>query len=192
MSNTAIEIFANVIAEQQNKQSQSVWWDKGHYSSIDSLKPDYSGKAGELLAKSLCETLGIKYSYDEDIVDQDDGTYDITIKGTLVEIKTARVGCYGDNFQHESLRDYGCDHFMFIDVTPHNFYLSIFPSDFDFRQKHPIFGRTPHLRKGSDGIYKFDLSLASLKKGINAGVTLLVNDKTSDGNIRDFINKRIV
>jgi len=191
MSNTAIEMFASVIAEQQKKQAESVWWDQGHYSSIDTLKPDYSGKAGELLAKSLCEKLGIEYNYDEDIVDQDDGTYDITIKGSLVEVKTARVGCHGDNFQHESLRDYGCDHFMFIDVTPHNFYLSIFPASFNFTEKHPVFGRTPHRRKGSDGIYKFDFSLATLKKGIAAGVTLLINDDTSDDDIRTFINERI-
>ena len=191
MNNTAIETFTNIITEQQNKQARGGMWSKGHYSSIDTLKPDYSGKAGELLAKSLCEKLGIDYDYDEDTVDQDDGTYDITIKGFLVEIKTARIGGHGDNFQHESLRDYGCDYFMFIDVTPNNFYLSIFPSDFSFTEKHPIFGRTPHRRKGSAGIYKLDFGLGTLERGIKTGVTLKVDDDTTDDDIKDFINERL-
>jgi len=191
MNNTAISIFANTITEQKNKQTQSSLWGGSIFEDIDTLKNDYSGKAGELLALRLCEAYNIDHDYDEDIVNQDDGTYDITIKEKLVEVKTARVGSDGATWQHESLRDHGCDYFWFTDVVPDGYYLSIFPAGFNFKQKHPVFGRTPHLRKETGGTYKFDFGPASLKKGESAGWTLFVDANTTDKEIKNFINQRI-
>ena len=191
-NNNAISIFSNTIIEQKEKQTEASLWDDSVFEEMDTLKNDYSGKAGELFAARICKQYGISYDYSEDDVNQEDGTYDITIKNKLVEIKTARVGNCGRNWQHESLRDYGSDYFMFIDVAPSAVYLSIFPSDFDFSKQHPIFGRKPHKRKGSDGIYKLDFGPTSHTKGIKNGLTLKIDASTSDLEIKNFINKQII
>ena len=190
-NNNTISIFAKTITEQKNKQLEASIWDDSVFEDVDTLKNDYSGKAGELFAKQLCEEHDLAYVYDEDIVDQADGTYDITIKGKLIEIKTARVANTGNNWQHESLRDYGSDYFMFIDISPSAVFLSIFSSKFDFSKKHPIFGRTPHKRKGSDGIYKFDFGSKQHAAGIKSGLTLKIDNKTTDKEVKDFLDKRI-
>jgi hypothetical protein len=190
-NNNAISIFSDTITEQKQKQSEASLWDDSVFEDMDTLKNDYSGKAGELFAARLCKQYGIPYVYDEDVVNQEDGTYDITIKNKLVEIKTARVGNCGKNWQHESLRDHGSDYFMFIDVAPTAVYLSIFSSKFDFTKQHPVFGRTPHMRKGSDGIFKLDFGPKSLLKGIKKGLTLKIDSNTVDKTIKEFIKNRI-
>ena len=187
INNNAISIFSSTITEQKQKQQEASIWDDSVFEDVDSLKNDYSGKAGELFASRLCKHFGIDYNYNEDEVGQDDGTYDITINGKKIEVKTARVSNTGDNWQHESLRDYGSDFFMFIDLDPEGFYLSIFPSTFDFSKRHPTFGRKPHQRKGSEGIYKFDFGKPSLQKGISAGLTIRVDGDTEDSAIKEFI-----
>jgi len=190
--NNATRIFCDVIAEQKHKQTEASVWGGSVYEEIDELKNDYSGGAGEILIHRLCNHLGIDNDYDENVVNQDDGTYDVTIKKKLVEAKTARVGNDGASWQHESLRDHGCDYFWFNDIVPNGFYITIIPSEFNFQQKHPILGRTPHLRKETGGTYKFDFGPATLKKGLNAGITIFVDNNTTDKEIRDFINKMIV
>jgi hypothetical protein len=191
ITNNTISIFSKTVKEQKSKQQEASIWDDSVFEDIDTLKNDYSGKAGELFAKQLCEQHDLAHVYDEDIVNQEDGTYDIAIKGKLIEIKTARVANTGNNWQHESLRDYGSDYFMFIDISPDSIYLSIFSSKFDFSKKHPIFGRTPHKRKGSDGIYKFDFSSKQHAVGIKNGLTLKIDKSTTDKEVKDFLDKRI-
>ena len=190
-NNNAISIFSDTITEQKQKQTEASLWDDSVFEEMDTLKNDYSGKAGELFAARLCHQYGIPYVYDEDVVNQEDGTYDITIKNKLIEIKTARVGNCGKNWQHESLRDHGSDYFMFIDVDPTAVYLSIFSSKFDFSKRHPVFGRTPHRRKGSDGIFKLDFGPSSLKKGVEKGLTLKIDSTTSDEEIQNFVDNRV-
>jgi hypothetical protein len=189
--NKIISAFVEIIKEQNRKQIEKTLWANSQYSQIESLKNDYSGRAGELLAASICENLGINYVYVEDEVNQNDGTYDIIINGRKVEVKTARVGNDGKTWQHESLRDYGCDYFLFIDIDPNALFLSIFSSNFDFSEKHPVFGRTPHLRKESTGTYKFDFGPATLRKGIEAGLTLRVDASTTDTEIKKFFEDHI-
>ena len=192
LNNNAISIFSDTITEQKQKQTEASLWDDSVFEDIDTLKNDYSGKAGELFAAKLCKQYGIPYEYDEDVVNQDDGTYDIIIKNKLVEIKTARVGNDGRSWQHESLRDYGCDYFLFIDVDPGAVYLSIFPAKFDFKKPHPVFGRRPHVRKGSNSIYKFDFGPSSHRKGVAKGLTLKIDASTSDKEIRKFIDSKVL
>lgn len=191
ITNNTISIFSKTIQEQKEKQQEASIWVNSTFEDADVLKNDYCGKVGELFAKQLCEQHNLEHVYDEDIVNQEDGTYDITIKGKLVEIKTARVANTGNNWQHESLRDYGCDYFMFIDISPDCIHLSIFSSKFDFSKKHPVFGRTPHKRKGSDGIYKFDFGSRQHVVGIKNGLTLKIDSNTTDKEVKDFLDKRI-
>ncbi len=188
---TATKLFAEIITEEKQKQVDSSRWGNSTFEEIDELKNDHSGRAGEKWVHEMCEFLNVPNEYNEDEVNQDNGTYDIGIKSRLVEVKTARVGNKEDNWQHESLRDHGCDYFWFNDVVPEGVFVTIISSDFDFTKKHPILGRTPHLRKETGGTYKFDFGPATLKKGMKAGVTMFIDSATSDLDIKQFINNRI-
>ena len=185
----AVDIMLSVLEEQINRQTENSLWGDSDFKLAELLKNDYSGKAGEVYIARLCDQLGIENLYVEDEINQNDGTYDIVINNKRVEIKTARLGTSG-SWQHESLRDYGSDYFLFLDIAPDGLYLSIFESNFDFSKRHPVFGRTPHLRKETGGTYKFDFGNASHKKGLESGYTLLINGHTSDFEIKNFINKR--
>jgi hypothetical protein len=125
--NKIISAFVEIIKEQNRKQIEKTLWANSQYSQIESLKNDYSGRAGELLAASICENLGINYVYVEDEVNQNDGTYDIIING----------------------------------------------------------------RKESTGTYKFDFGPATLRKGIEAGLTLRVDASTTDTEIKKFFEDHI-
>jgi len=189
--NNIIPAFVEIIEEQTRKQIERTIWADSEYSQIEGLKNDYSGRAGELLAASICENLGISYVYVEDQVNQNDGTYDIIINECRVEVKTARVGNDGKTWQHESMRDHGCDYFLFIDIDPSALFLTIFSANFDFSKKHPVFGRTPHLRKESNGTYKLDFGPATLRKGIEAGLTLRIDASTTNAEIKKFFEDHI-
>jgi len=165
-------------------------WTGSLFARINQLKPDHAGKVGELFVTRLCRMLGLECVYNEDINDQDDGTYDTVVNGKRVEIKTARLGKQG-GFQHESLRTEGCDYYMFLDIVSTHFYITVCKK-FDMSCKHPVFGRKPHLRKGASDVYKFDFGEAALSKGISAGITLKITNETSSETVANFMTQHIV
>ena len=141
--------------QHNQKQKANNTWSGSEFENAVTLKNDYSGKAGEIFIRDLCKQLKLEHLYDEDKIDEN-ATYDIIINRNKVEIKTARFGESSASFQHESLRSDGCDLYAFVDILPDTIYLSVFSSNFDYSKKHPIFKRTPHLRKGTSDVYKFD------------------------------------
>jgi hypothetical protein len=200
MSNQMLEVLSSISKDVETLQETNNSWINSRFEAINRLKNDYSGKVGERFIAKLCEIYNIPFLYKEDQVKQQDGTYDINIKNKLIEIKIARQGNAKQgktkqrklgSWQHDSLRNYGCDYFMFIDVTPNNFYISIFPM-FDFKKKHIIFGCKPHLRKDTSGQYKFDFGSNTIKNGIKHGLTLEVNNATTDEQIYNFVNNNII
>ena len=184
--NMASTLLKSIAESQFEIQESKSVWKNTPFSAMENLKPDYSGKVGERLLADLCKKSGVNHVWVNDNKNSKDGTYDITILGKKVEVKTARLGVDGA-FQHESLRAAGCDFYTFVDVTPTYFYLTIIPK-FDMRAKHPVFGRKPHLRKETTNVFKFDLSEFNLKKGIAAGITIKVD---ADTDATDFIVRQI-
>lgn len=164
-------------------------WCGSPLETINKLKPDSSGKLGELFVVKLCRDGGLSVEYDEDINDQDDGTYDAVLNGKRVEIKTARLGAQ-NGFQHESLRAEGCDKYLFVDIVPDAVYLTV-SEKFNMAEKHPIIGRKPHLRKGTTDVYKFDFAVSHLEKCIRAGITLKVGATTSAESIVEFLRRTL-
>ena len=187
--NKSFKSLVNMVSEQFEKQRKADTWGGKSFEKISKLKNDYSGKVGERWVQEQCKTFNIPHVYDEDIIDSD-ATYDIVINNKKVEIKTARVGI-NKNFQHESLRATGCDKYVFVDVVEDKFYVSIFDSKFDYTKRHPVFGRRPHLRKGTTDVYKFDFGLATIKKGIKAGCTLEINKSTKTKDVEKFLKSRL-
>ena len=186
--NTPLNLFKKIIDDEYKKQELHNNWTGSNYDIINLLKNEHSGKTGEKMVSQLCIHNNIDSKYDEDI-NSKDGTYDIMIQNKKVEIKTARVGLSG-SFQHENLRNGGSDYYLFIDVTPQYYYLTIIPH-FNLSEKCTVMERKPHLRKGSDNVYKFDFSEPNVIKSTQKGFTIKVEDATTFEEIGNFIRTKI-
>jgi hypothetical protein len=171
------------------KQNASNLWTNSVFSEINELKPDHAGKVGELFMAQLCNLADIQCDYTENI-NSKDGTYDSIILDKKVEIKTARIGIHG-GFQHETLKTDGYDYLLFVDIMPDLFYLTVLPK-FDMKIKHPIIGRTPHPRKGTSDVFKFDFAVTNLERAVGAGCSLKVGPETTMPDISDFIRRTVV
>lgn len=193
IQNSAFDLMRQSIKEQLDIQQAGERWGKSPFANIDRLKNDHSGKAGEVFMDKLCEQLKIPKVYDGDLI-ADDGHYDIIINEKLVEVKTAREGKTG-TFQHESLRNTGCDYWIFVDVTPSNIYITALKSsewNLHTSDKHPILEIGAHSRHSTTDQFKVDTRVStSLTKGINAGITLKICKDTSLNDIKTFLNKHI-
>jgi hypothetical protein len=178
------------IGEQAlaNQRAKSTWAE-ALFAAMDELKPDYSGKVGERLLARVCQVTGIDHVFVDDDKNSKDGTYDITILRKKIEVKTARLGVQG-GFQHENLRDAGCDFHVFVDIKPSEFFVTVLPK-FDMKFKHPVLGRKPHLRKGTSDVYKFDFGESNLRKSVKNGMTLKVEADTSVEAIGEFLTRQI-
>jgi hypothetical protein len=185
-----LSILSQVIEEQFTIQEKNNVWMNAPLEKMDKLKNDFSGKVGEKFLVTLCSQMGTPVQWTED-VNSKDGTYDLKIYGKKVEVKTARLGRDGKTFQHENLKKSGCDFFLFLDIKPNSFYLTILPS-FDLSKKCMYMNRTPHLRKGTDDVYKFDFYEKGIREAIQKGVSIEVNDSCNQNQIKEFIQKRII
>jgi hypothetical protein len=58
--------------------------------------------------------------------------------------------------------------------------------------KHPIIGRTPHPRKGTSDVFKFDFGVTNLERAVEAGCSLKVDSETSMPDISEFIRRTVV
>jgi hypothetical protein len=58
--------------------------------------------------------------------------------------------------------------------------------------KSDIFGRKPHLRKGSTDVYKLDWNEKILHSMIQLGHSMQITDTTLLPEIIDFINNKII
>lgn len=199
-----IELVKKIISKEKEKQilEENLW--KGSiFEEINDLKIDRSGRVGENILSSFLENDDeIEIIYDGDAnTNTEDGTYDMKIgirkrKLKRGETKLARIG-KNKSFQHEHLKNTDeCDLYIMFDFEPNCFYITVMPKDIDFDEycgkkgkKHPIFEKSFTKRKGEVN-YKFDLSLQSIKNGIQKGFTLKV-DETNDNDdaIKNFIKK---
>lgn len=183
-----IGILCSLSEEMYAKECSSCWAGS-LLETMNKLKPDSSGKVGELFVVKVCEAIGTSCVYTGD-VNSTDGTYDVVLNGKQVEVKTARLGAQG-GFQHESLRAEGCDYYMFVDVTPTAAYITV-SKKFVMTERHPILGRKPHLRKGTTDVFKFDFGMAGLEAGMRGGITLKIDKTTQMDAIGEFLRTHIV
>jgi hypothetical protein len=123
---TPFKLFGKTISTQYKKQQEKNIWIDCNFELVDLLKNDHSGKVGENFLHYLCDCNNIDNQYVEDI-NSKDGVYDIKILNKKIEIKTARLSQCG-SFQHENLRNEGCDYYVFLDITPRCIYITILPS----------------------------------------------------------------
>lgn len=194
------DIITSVKTQYEIQESENNWRDSP-FEYIHYLCVDYCGKAGEnALNNFLLRTKKnglhdweIEYQGDSNI-NQKDGTYDICINKkskNMLGIKTSRIG-KNSSFQHDGLHENECHAELFLDITPNYAYLTIVSfSNYSLKDKHPVFGRKPHLRKNTNNNFKFDLSENSLEKGIESEITIKIQNDTTDEEIITFIKKFI-
>lgn len=192
----------NASNELLQKQKQEDIWKDKPFESFNYLSADYSGKAGEIaffnfLVRTKNDGLhnwGIIYDGDSNS-NAPDGTYDI---GIIVEslkkrmgLKTARIGKQ-KSFQHDHLHDKQCDYEILIDITPTSAYLTVVDfKTYSLKEKHSIFGLTPHLRKNTSNNYKLDLRENHLEKGIFGNITLRLDETVTSDQIINFLRQFI-
>lgn len=182
-------LLKNCVNIEYEKQEEKNNWNNTSFELINNLKCDHSGRVGEKYIYELCNFLNIDNVYYDDDTSTKDGVYDIIINNRKIEVKTARFGI-NKSFQHENLRNNGCDYYLFIDILQEYFYITILPK-FDFSNKNDIIGRKPHLRKGSNNVYKLDLSEKNIKTAINKKYSIKIDSKCNDKKIYRFINNVI-
>jgi hypothetical protein len=191
---TIMQALGKEMISYQNKGESD--WLNSPFKEINDLKPDYSGKLGELFLERICEAGKITNISTGD-VNSKDGTYDQIINGKKVEIKTARLGktqkkkSDAGKFQHEHLQKDGYDYLAFVDITPNYFYLSILPK-FNMAEPHPLIGTKPTLRKGTGDVYKYDFTEKHIEKLIAAQTALKITINTPIVQVVEFINRQIV
>jgi hypothetical protein len=190
---TIMQALGKEMISYQNKGESD--WLNSPFKEINDLKPDYSGKLGELFLERICAAGNITNISTGD-VNSKDGTYDQIINGKKVEIKTARLGktqkkkSDAGKFQHEHLQKDGYDYLTFVDITPNYFYLSILPK-FNMAEPHPLIGTKPTLRKGTGDVYKYDFTEKHIEKLIAAQTALKITIHTPIVQVVEFINRQI-
>ena len=188
-----MQALGKEMISYQNKGESD--WLNSPFKEINDLKPDYSGKLGELFLERICAAGNITNISTGD-VNSKDGTYDQIINGKKVEIKTARLGktqkkkSDAGKFQHEHLQKDGYDYLAFVDITPNYFYLSILPK-FNMAEPHPLIGTKPTLRKGTGDVYKYDFTEKHIEKLIAAQTALKITIHTPIVHVVEFINRLI-
>ena len=80
---------------------------------------------------------------------------------------------------------------MFLDIKPFIFYITILKK-FDLSNRCDITGRKPHLRKASDGIYKFDFGENNILSALTKGYSIEINNNTTFDEIKTYINRVII
>lgn len=142
-----MNLMFNCIETEFKLEQQGNLWDLSYFVKIDKLKNNNSGRVGENFVFNL-----LKNNFEcEKSNNFNNGTYDLKVFNKKIEIKTARIG-KNNSFQHENLRNKDCDFFLFIDIEPNHFYITIIPC-FNMFNKHKIINRKPHLRKGTSNVF---------------------------------------
>jgi hypothetical protein len=189
LSNTPLGILHALSENIYSSEYESGLWKDSVFETLDKLKNDCSGKAGELLIEQLCKIGKIPHIYNGN-TNSKDGTYDIVLNEKKVEIKTAKLGKQ-KSFQHESLRNSGYDYILFIDVCPDYYYVTIVPR-FDLTKKSDILGKTAHLRKGTTDVFKLDFTEKNIDGLVEKGHTLKITDDTTIADVVAFMNSKVV
>jgi hypothetical protein len=180
-----LDKMKSVIHEREKEErSQTSEWSGAFFEAIQKMKCDSVGKIGETFITDLCNDFQIEHEYKGNCnKNQADGVFDLKINGHRIECKTARMGKSG-SFQHESLRQNGCDFYLFIDILPNEIYLSFLNS---FSNLKEITGRTPHRRKGATDVFKLDTSVKILNKMSQNGFTCHITKDTTADAVKSFI-----
>ena len=176
-------------------------WADSPWKHINDLENDFVGRLGERFIQNLCDTSGINASIDGlKTKEIGGGAGDGTINGSSIEIKCARQGTSTASFQHELGEcPWKADYMVFIDIAPHQFFISVFPNwtEEQYKEKGrkwaPYFpSKSCTWRKGT-GAFKFDTTFKINEKQSKEpnAYTFEWSPKTSLDEFKTFVNRII-
>ena len=197
---SAILVNAVNTAYANMAKNKDLWADSP-WKHINDLENDFVGRLGEQFIQNLCDTSGIEASIDGlKTKEIGGGAGDGTINGSSIEIKCARQGTSTTSFQHELGEcPWKADFMVFVDIAPHQFFISVFPNWTEEQYKEKARKWAPYFpsksctwRKGS-GAFKFDTSLKINQKQskVSDAHTFEWNPSTSLDEFKMFINRII-
>lgn len=176
--------------EYEKENTNNKWIGKDFYK-ISTLKSNNVGNVGENLLTNICKYGKIDVSYEgTKNKDATDGTYDVKINNKRCEIKTARIGL-SDTFQHESLRNEGCDYYVFVNILHEYAYITILPK-FNLETTNEIMKVRAHLRKGTSNVYKYTFCEKHLRVSYSKGYTIKIDNNTTICSVATLISNVIL
>lgn len=196
-----INLAVSIIdIEKNNQDDGDNIWLNSPYKNINLLKSNNVGNVGEKFLNKLCNLCNIECEIDGSKTKKIGGGNkgDGIIKNKSIEIKTARQG-KNNTFQHELGEHPWKSYYMvFIDFTPIDIYLTIFPN---FTEEHyqtikrkamPYFNKSITRRKetsiDNSGDFKLTLTIKDL---IECNHTIKINNEVDINTIKEFINNII-
>lgn len=188
--NSYTKLLKEVAESCYDLQENDSEWNKKYFSILNLLKPDFSGKVGELFLVQVLRECGLDVSYEQDKIDSD-AVYDLKIGTKNIEVKTARKGKHGA-FQHENLRkNCDTDAYAFLDIYPQGeIILTILSKqEIAWHSRSELTGRKPHLRKGAEDQFKYDFGSRTHKKLLKKQVAIDLSRSTSD-DLLSYLKKR--
>ena len=202
-------ILIQEIEKQFEKKGKRNIWEGSSYARIAQLECDDVGRIGENIVQEICKHAGICSSINGTLTKAagGGGGGDGTIKGSSVEIKTARAGTGSTmTFQHElGEKPWLANYMLFLDIAPNKWWIHLLPNlsqEFyhlsgkkESKNKCDTWGfptkKITHRKEV--GAFKFDTTeklneAATKKKG---GYTFCVTHPEGDETLAEFINRII-
>ena len=183
------EYIHSSVAEAWDSRAIKGLWENSPFEDLVKLSSDERGRWGEQLLHRLLTNAGITSQWEGDSnINPGDGTYDLYVSNKhRVEVKTAIYS--SKTWQHDGLRTNGSwDYTLCIDLSFNAITISVISYD-EFakaastKQKHTVFNVTPHLRKNTTDVWKFDLRVPQHRLGTTAGCTFeyAMNEPNEEG-----------
>lgn len=194
------QTFSYLIQYQAFKEQLKNKWYESPYENLPTLQTNDVGLVGEQFISHICKQGNIPSEIDGIKYKKTNGNIgDGVIKDKSIEIKTAHIGA-SNSFQHElGEQPWLVDYMIFIDVSPHYIYFTIFPNFTELHYKSsakcaPYFPSRSICWRNKKGSFKLDTSLyvneiAILREPSN---TMKITSTTKYSHLTDFINRIIV
>jgi hypothetical protein len=188
-------LLTNLIMAQKAKEKKQDIWENSPFKELATMQSNNVGNVGEGLIQNICAQAGIPVDVDGSKTKKiGGGAGDGIIKDKTVEIKTAVQGSTSPSFQHElGEMPWNADYMIFIDISPQQLYLTIFPNFTEDQYKsgnkcEPYFPtKSVTWRKGK-GAFKLDTTININESNIARGYTIKITETTDFNEIGEFIN----
>ena len=175
----------NILIESRTvsiNRSEDIW-KKSEFHFLLPLSSDERGRWGEdYFHRMLQEYTNFLVEWDGDSnTEPEDGIYDMKANSLRTEMKTAMKGTKSDTWQHDVIKEVDdFDRLVFLDLKPNNtIHITVIKNtEMVYGTRHPIFEKTSTPCKGG---WKFDMSNATLRKGLAAGLTYVHDLKNPNG-----------
>lgn len=182
-------LATNFINKKYKQKQKRDIWSNSKWKNINELENDDIGGVGEEIINEFCKKAQISSKINGTKTKQiGGGMGDGIIKGKTCEVKTARLGSSGNNFQHELGEDpWNSDYMIFFDISPEKMYITIFPNfTEEFYKKSgrdnsnkccPYFPTKSITWRKQKGAFKLD---TSIKINENNKYTFIIDDTIND------------